>query len=190
MQVSHKTGKLDVSDIVQFLYCPRKVYFIKVAGFKILKPKMEEGRKVQEEVIKRLETIAKKMGGELLKNVWLESDIYCLTGSVDAIINAKNGIFPVDVKFSRFSSISYAWKIQLTAYSVLVEEKFGKRVDKAFIYLVSEKEMLKEVIISAEDKKALMRLLEEIRELLENEDYPKTSKSKKCGYCEMEKFCF
>lgn len=189
MQVSRKAGKLSVNDVVQYLYCPRKVYFIKVAGFRILKPKMEEGKRVQEEVIRKLEKIAEKLGGKLLKNVRLDSDLYGLTGNLDAVITTGKEAFPVDIKFSRFSSLSYAWKMQLTAYSILVEEKFGVRVEKAFVFLISEKEMLKEVRILPEDKKALLRLLEEIWKVLEKESYPKTTKSKKCGYCEMEKFC-
>lgn len=186
---SRRTGKIDVSDVVQFLYCPRKVYFIRIAGFRIVKPKMEEGRRVQEEVLRRLERLAEKMGGKLLTNVTLESDRYGISGKIDALILAQNTAYPVDVKFSKFSSVSYAWKMQLTAYSVLVEENFGFRVERAFIYLVSEKESMKEVRIFPEDRRALLRLLGEIRELLESESYPKTSRSRKCNYCEMAKFC-
>ncbi len=184
-----RTGKIDVSDVVQFLYCPRKLYFIKVAGFRIVRAKMEEGMRVQEEVLKKLERIAEKMKGRLLTNVMLESDRHGIVGRLDALILVKDLAYPIDVKFSKFSSVSYAWKMQLTAYSVLVEENFGFRVEKALIYLVSEKELLKEVLISQEDKKALLKILEEIRTLLESESYPKVLKSKRCNYCEMAKFC-
>ncbi|MEM2817195.1 MAG: Dna2/Cas4 domain-containing protein, partial [Archaeoglobaceae archaeon] len=81
---SRRTGKIDVSDVVQFLYCPRKVYFIKVAGFRIVKSKMEEGKKVQEEVFRKLEKIADKMGGKLSTNVALESDRHGISGRIDA----------------------------------------------------------------------------------------------------------
>jgi len=37
-------GYIDVSDIVQYLYCPRKVYFHRVAGITLTRPKMEVGR--------------------------------------------------------------------------------------------------------------------------------------------------
>lgn len=189
MQVSHRAGKLEVSDVVQFLYCPKKLYFIKLAGFRIIRPKMEEGRRVQEGVAKKLEKTAEKMKGKLITNLWLESEVLGLTGNLDALILTEKEILPIDIKFSKFNSISYAWKMQLTAYAILAEENFDKRVDKAFIYLVSEKETLKEVNISLEDKKALIGLLERIRELLESEKYPMATKSKKCGYCEVEKFC-
>ncbi len=129
------------------------------------------------------------MNGKLFTNLWLESEALCLAGNLDALILTEKEILPIDVKFSKFNSVSYAWKMQLTAYSILAEENFGKKVERAFIYIVSEKETLKEVKISAEDKEALLRLLEEIGILLESEKYPQATKSKKCGYCEVEKFC-
>uniref|UniRef100_A0A7J2TG18 CRISPR-associated exonuclease Cas4 n=1 Tax=Archaeoglobus fulgidus TaxID=2234 RepID=A0A7J2TG18_ARCFL len=185
MKLSRRTGKLDVSDVVQFLYCPRKVYFLKIAGFRITRPKMEEGKKEQERATEKLEKIAEKLGGVLLKNLMLESEKYNLKGILDALIVA-NELFPVDIKLSRFSSVSYAWKMQMTAYSVLVEEKFEKTVKKAFLFLNGK---LREIHITPDDKKNLERILEQIWRLIESENYPPAIKSKKCGYCEMQKFC-
>ncbi|MDK2795302.1 MAG: CRISPR-associated exonuclease Cas4 [Archaeoglobaceae archaeon] len=185
MKLLHRNGKLDVSDVVQFLYCPRKVYFMKIAGFRITKPKMEEGKVEQEKALEKLEKIAEKLGGKLLKNVPLESEKYGLKGILDALIVAEE-LLPVDVKLSKFSSISYAWKMQMTAYSLLVEEKFDKIVKKACIFLNGK---LKEIPITPEDKKNLERVLEQIWLLLETEKYPTVIKSKKCGYCEMQRFC-
>jgi len=185
MRLTHRAGKIDVSDVVQFLYCPRKVYFLKVAGFRITKPKMEEGKMEQERAIEKLEKMAEILGGKLLKNVPLESERYGLKGILDALIVTKE-LLPVDIKLSKFSSVSYAWKMQLTAYSVLVEENFGTNVKKAGIFLNGK---LKEIQITPNDKRALERVLEQIWGIMESESYPKATKSKKCGYCEMQKFC-
>lgn len=189
MRASCRTGKVDVSDIVQFLYCPRKVYFIKVAGIRILKPKMEEGRRVQEEVAGKMRKLAERFNAKLLSNVYLESEKFSLAGVLDFVLLSNDEAIPVDVKFSRFSSISYAWKMQVTAYAILIEENLGKAVKKAYIFLVGEKERLMEVLIASEDKKALERIVEKVRELIETEEYPKAAKSKRCGYCEVAKFC-
>jgi len=155
MKLSRKTGDLEVSDVVQFLYCPRKLYFLKIAGFRIARPKMEEGRMEQERAAEKLEKIAKEYRGKLLKNLPLESERYGLRGILDALMVAED-LFPVDIKLSKFSSISYAWKMQITAYSLLVEENFGKTVKKAFIFLNGK---LKEVQITPEDKRNLERII-------------------------------
>jgi CRISPR-associated exonuclease Cas4 len=180
---------IDVGDIVQYLYCPRKVYFIRVAGVRITKPKMEEAKEVQAKAEKSLAKIAEKMGGELLKNVYLESQRYGIKGCVDAIVKTDDGYTPIDVKFSSFESVSYAWKMQLIAYSLLVEENFGCRVDKAYIYLASKRGKLMEIRIIPSDRRALRRVVDEIKELIKSEKYPRAAKSRKCGYCEVAMFC-
>ncbi|MCS7121680.1 MAG: hypothetical protein NZ895_03650 [Archaeoglobaceae archaeon] len=35
---SSKVGEINVNDLTQFLYCQRKIYFIKVVELRILKP--------------------------------------------------------------------------------------------------------------------------------------------------------
>jgi len=186
MQVSRRTGKINVSDIVQFLYCPRKVYFLKVANIRISKPKMEEGKRVQEGVERKLLKIAEKHNGRLFKNLYLENDFLC--GFIDYAIDGKEFI-PIDVKFSKFKNLSYAWRMQITAYCVLAEDLLGKKVEKGYIYLVGEKDELKLVRVYPEDKKALLRIVEQIYTLLESEIFPNALKSEKCNYCEVEKFC-
>lgn len=177
---------IDVSDIVQYLYCPRKLYFIKVMGIKISKPKMDVGKEIHENVLESLKR--RKIEGEIISNVYLESSKYNLKGCVDAIIRKGEEYIPVDVKFSRFRSLFYQWKMQLVAYSVLVEENFGCKVRKAYIYLTEGKDWI-EVEIMPEDREALIKIIRKVEEIISEEKYPQVSKSKKCNYCEVSKFC-
>ena len=179
---------IDVSDVVQYLYCPRKVYFIRVAGIRITKPKMEEGKAAHSDARRSLKRFAEKLEGELLTNLYLESERYGLKGVVDAVVKAGDGVYPIDVKLSRFENLTYAWKMQITAYAMLVEEGFGERVEKGFIYLAGKGKFLN-VPIQPEDRKALERIVAEVEEILRSGKYPRASKSKKCGYCEVEPFC-
>ncbi|AAB89375.1 MULTISPECIES: CRISPR-associated protein Cas4 [Archaeoglobus] len=183
-----RSGKMDVSDIVQYLYCPRKLYFLKIAGIRISKPKMEEGKAAQEEARGKLRSFARKLKGELLTSVYLESKRYGLKGVLDALVIVDGGAFPVDVKLTRFQSITYAWKMQLTAYALLVEENYAVEVRKGYLFLLNQGKFV-EVSISPDDRKALLRIIKEIERLIEEEKYPRTSKSKKCGYCEVREFC-
>lgn len=179
---------IEVSDVVQYLYCPRKVYFIRIAGIKITKPKMEEGKAIHDDARRSLKSFAEKLGGELLTGIYLESERYGLKGIVDAVVKAADQVYPIDVKLSRFESLTYAWKMQIAAYAMLVEGEFGVRVEKGFIYLVERRKFL-EVPIQPEDRKSLKRIVVEVEELLRSGKYPRASKSKRCGYCEMEPFC-
>lgn len=177
---------IDVSDVVQYLYCPRKLYFIKVMGLRITKPKMNIGKEIHENVAKSLRR--RKIDGEILENVYLESRKYGIKGCVDAIIRRGEEYIPIDIKFSKFRSLFYGWKMQLVAYAILVEENFGCRVKKAYIYLTEEKDWI-EVEIMPEDKEALAKIIRKVEEIIRKEKYPQASKSKKCNYCEVSKLC-
>jgi CRISPR-associated exonuclease Cas4 len=183
------------------LYCPRKVYFMKVAGIRIARPKMEEGKAVQENVKDTLRKFAEQLGGELQTNVYLESARLGLKGVLDALILVGEGegvgkwkksgewgrAYPVDVKLSKFQSISYAWKMQLTAYAALVEGNLGVCVKKGYIYLVGKRFL--EVEIDAESKRRLREIVKDVESVIAEEKYPRAARSKRCGYCEVKDFC-
>ncbi len=189
MKGFHRGGSvIDVSDVVQYLYCPRKVYFIKVAGIRIQKPKMEEGKRAQAEVERNIRRFAEKMGGELETGIYLESQRYRIKGLLDAMVKTDSSLYPVDVKLSRFDSVSYSWKMQLTAYALLLEENFEKSVRLGYIYIVGTRKLI-EVRIEPEDRRSLMRIIRKVEEIIGSEKYPSASKSKKCSYCEVYDFC-
>lgn len=179
---------IDVSDISQFLYCPRKIYFMKVLGIRMSKPKMEFGRDVHEEMYAKFKRRKSLKSYDILENVYLESERYHLKGFVDLILKSENEIIPVDIKFTRFDEIYYNWRMQIVAYAVLVEENFGIIVKRALIYNADKKEW-REVEIFPEDRKMLKKIVESIEDIVANERIPPKTKSKKCNYCEMQKIC-
>jgi|Deesub1362B_J571_1020462.scaffolds.fasta_scaffold04679_4 CRISPR-associated exonuclease Cas4 len=179
---------IDVSDIAQFLYCPKKIYFMKVLGVRMSKPKMEFGREIHEEMYGRFRRRKSLKNYTILENLYLESERYGLKGFVDLVLKSEREVIPVDIKFTRFEEVHYNWKMQIVAYGVLVEENFGRIVKRAFIYNVSKKEW-KELKIFPEDRKMLRKVVKSIEDIIRNERIPEVRKSKKCGYCEMQKIC-
>jgi CRISPR-associated exonuclease Cas4 len=181
---------IDVSDITQYLYCSRKIYFMKVMGLRILKPKMEMGKEIHEGIYSKLKRRKRiwRVDAEIVENVYLESESYGIKGYIDAILNSGGELTPVDVKYTRFNEIFYNWKMQLVAYAVLVEENFGCIVKKVLVYLTETKDWI-EVSIFPEDREALKRIVKRIKEIILNERYPPATKSRKCDYCEMSKIC-
>ncbi len=172
---------IGVSDLVQYLYCPGKVYFMKVMGIRLKKSKMVFGKESHEKLKIKAE-------GDIVYNLYLESPKYGIKGVVDAIILCEDEYCPVDAKFTRFENPFYSWKIQLTAYAVLVEENFGVTVKKGYIYFIDEKR-LREVEITPEDRKALKEIVKRVERIIDGERMPEVKKSRKCEYCEMKKIC-
>ena len=183
---------IDVNDVVQYLYCPRKVYFMKL-GIKTTRPKMEMGKEVHREIYAKLRRKKrwKNVEGadiEIIENVYLESERYGIKGYVDLILKAGEELLPVDIKYTKFRDIFYGWKMQIVAYGVLIEENFNCLVRRGFIYLVDSKDWI-EVEVLPEDRKALERIVNRVRKIIASEEFPTVSKSKKCNYCEMSKLC-
>jgi len=175
---------IDVSDVVQYLYCPRKVYFLKVQGVRIARPKMELGRELHSKV----KRVIRRLEGEVHENVYLESRRYGIKGCVDAVVKRGDNYVPIDVKYSRFKDVFYRWKMQLVAYAVLIEENYGCEVREGLIYLIQNRKWM-EVGIFPEDRKRLKDIIAKVERLIEEGSYPPAAKSKKCNYCEVAKFC-
>lgn len=187
---------LNVSDLVQYYYCPRKVYFLKVMGvpFKPRK-KMTFGKDEQKREKKRV-TERKDVFGlpreeldQILRKVHILNPIIGLYGQIDVVLKHKNGeLLPVDIKYSDFVQVARHWKKQLTAYAMLLDFKFDTTVRKGILYFPKQKEHLG-VGITEEDKKFVLRDLETIRELIRTEIVPRKVDESKCRYCEVAKYC-
>ena len=188
--------KINVFDLVQYYYCPRKIYFLRVMEVPVvIKRKMEHGREEQEKERKRvLERkdvfgIKREEIEDIIEKLHLESEKIGLVGNIDIVLRLKNKDFvPVDIKYSDFVFAQRHWKKQLTAYSMLLEEKFNCKVNKGILYFCEQNESLF-VDINEDDKNFVLVDLEKIRDLFRTEVIPKKTDESKCRYCEVIKYC-
>ncbi len=187
---------LQVSDITQYFYCPRKVYFMRTLGIKVpARHKMDTGKEEhsrEHRRVKERKTVYGFKPEEIVKvlhQLPVEAPEYRLHGRVDTVLVLQDDeVVPVDVKYSDFMEVKRNWKKQLVAYALLLETKFGKKVKRGFLYFPSKKDKI-EVKISEEDKRAIIKDIEQILELIKSEKMPPVHQGNKCNYCEMRKFC-
>lgn len=132
---------VSVSDVVQYFYCPRKIYYLKVLGvpFKV-KRKMEVGREEDEKEESRLgerKTVYGIDRGEVeqvLHNLYLEDSRVGLAGQVDTVLRLRSGEhIPVDSKYTEEVAVHRHYRKQLVAYSVLLESAFGTAVSRGIL---------------------------------------------------------
>jgi CRISPR-associated exonuclease Cas4 len=188
---------MQVSDITQYFYCPRKIYFLKTLGIKIKsRPKMDMGKEEHDKEhrrIKERKTIYGFSEGEVkdvIHNLALEDTDLGLYGMVDTTLIMENGeIIPVDVKYSNASNVRINWKKQLVAYSLLLESHYQTIVKRGVIYLPAQRKQI-QIDITADAKYILKQDMLKINALIESEKMPNATKDSKCSYCEMKKFCF
>ncbi len=183
---------LKVSDIKQYLYCPRIIYFTYVLPVeKKTTPKMEVGKEehlktARLEGRRRLRTSGLTEGKRFF-NTYLFSPRLGLEGVLDMYIAVPRGSFPVDFKNTCRLAVNH--KYQLLAYALLLEDWLGRPVRGGFIYLIP---LGRAVYVEATPEARLYtkRLLGAIRGLIEREQFPAVPRrAGRCADCEYRNYC-
>lgn len=185
---------LTVTDLKQYSYCPRIIFYERCLPH--VRPrtyKMDAGRDAHEDEQKRAvrRTLSKYEvdgKGERLFDVRLVSTSLQLVGLVDEVVSTETGeIFPVDYKLAK--KVSPNHRLQLTAYSLLLEEAFGISVARGFIYLILSRNTV-EINITDQQREQVKTLLREMQNMIEAEQMPPpTTKISRCANCEFRRFC-
>lgn len=138
---------LRVSDVRQYVYCPRIIYFnyvIPVPRSKTVK--MEEGLKSHEEFseLESRRTLARYGLDEGTREfkVYLESKRLGLAGRLDLLITTGSAVYPVEFKFTS-GHPGLHHKYQLVAYGMMAEESRGKPCRTGFIYVIPTKKVFR-----------------------------------------------
>jgi len=184
--------KLRVTDIKQYIYCPRIIYFTYVCPVeKKITRKMQYGREAHLELdrLEKRRTFKRYnfKEGERKFHTGLYSLRLGLEGKLDVHIVAGGEIFPVEFKYSS-QGHSLNHKYQLIAYAMLLEEAYNKPVRYGFIYIDDRKVIPIEVTPNA--RVFVKEILEKIRLIVSKESMPdKTLQKGKCIDCEYRNFC-
>jgi len=107
-----------------------------------------------------------------------------LKGRIDRI-KIEDKILPYEIKTR--TDIYEQDKIQLAAYSLLLEEEFGRKIEKGKIE-TNERE--KEVLITDELKNKVLEIADKIRNMKNVKNVPFPSNFNKCKSCRLRKECF
>ncbi len=183
---------LTVTDVKNFVYCPRVVYHVHFVPQRPVTYKMEEG-KLQHEHTAELEERRSLRAyglsdGERHFGVQLYSDRLGLSGLLDMAIVREGETIPVEFKHST-GRLGLNHKYQLTAYGLLVEEKWGRPVRRGFAYFIPARRA-QEVPITPNMRRYVTRLLREIRQMLGSEALPwATGHRERCVDCEYRRYC-
>jgi CRISPR-associated exonuclease Cas4 len=196
MTLEHHSARefeLTVTDLKQWAYCPRIPYYHHVMPVEIARTyKMQRGRDVEAAV----EAMEKRRGfrryglerGERRFGVWLHSATLGLSGKLDLLILTDDACYPVDFKDTD-GGVRYNHRVQLAAYSLLVEENLALPVPIAFVYLVPSRELVT-VTVGVKEREAVTRAVAEMRQVIEQEKMPgPTPIRARCVACEFRNYC-
>ena len=186
---------LTPSHIIEHLYCPRFTFFEYVLTipqheeqhFKVMK-----GREVHDQKLEQNKTYLRKRIGATDKflNQYLTNDL--IRGTVDEVLVLGDGTMaPLDYKFAIYEDKIYeTYRTQLYCYAWLIEETFGKKVEKGYLVYTRSQHKLVEVPITESNKQDVKDAAEKIREIIEENIYPKATKFKaRCVNCTYRNIC-
>lgn len=184
---------LTATDLKQWAYCKRIPYYHHVTPVEFTRTyKMERGKNVEAAV----EAMEKRRGfrryglesGERRFGVWLKSERLGFAGKLDLLIVAGRKAYPVDFKDTE-GGVRRNHRVQLAAYSLLVEESLGLATPFAFIYLIPAKELVR-VEVGAPERAEVVAALAEMRQFIRDERIPDpTGVTARCVACEYRNYC-
>jgi CRISPR-associated exonuclease Cas4 len=183
------------TDIRQFLYCPRIIYFTYVQPVRKLPTlKMAVGAQRHQAELEQDERGRRRYAalpeGERLHNVSLSAPSVGLQGKVDMLIKQQGGrMIPVEFKPSK--TLQTRHQYQLVAYAMLVAEQYSVDVPEGYVYSLADRRA-KRIAITQERVKYLRDVLVQMRRMIESEALPEPTAGRygaKCVDCEYRRYC-
>lgn len=184
---------LNVSDIRQYVYCPRIIYFNYVVPVpRHVTFKMQKGQTahIDFSAIEKRRSLAKYRLEDGTKEfrVRLRSDRLGLVGALDMLISSDSRIYPVEFK-STLGSLGIHHKYQLVAYAMMIEEARRCPVREGFVYLIPQKRIEK-IIVDEGTRFYTKKLCTRIRNVINSGVFPSgTRKTGRCRDCEFNNYC-
>jgi CRISPR-associated exonuclease Cas4 len=183
------------SEIIQYLYCPRFIYFEKVLGI----PQFEEksykamrGRHLHDDKLRMNKDYLRSKLGVIEKHQEQYLTNHILRGKVDEVLILDDGTAaPLDYKFAQYKDkVFNTYKTQLACYAWLIEDNFQKPVDRGYLVYTRSKSKLVEVELDEVFKRDVKEKAEAIVAIIGNNHFPKATKYKKrCMECTYRNIC-
>lgn len=185
--------ELRASDLRQYLYCPRVVYFSLVVPVDRVETfKMGAGRDAEREHarLERRRGLSRYGLADGIRRY--DVRVLCgklgVSGIVDEVVHGPDGPVPVEVKLTE-GGVAFGHKVQLAVYGMALEEESGQRVPRGFVHLVPSKRTW---VVALDDKlrAAATDVTRRIRAMLATEEMPASAdRPAKCDGCELRCFC-
>lgn len=184
---------LTVTDVVEYVFCPKFTYFINVLGLKQFEQKrgtVTAGRKLHDKHEKgNLKYTPQEFSGKKIIAHKFFSEKHGLSGKIDEAIEMENEIILIERKYSDNHTIYPTLRVQLGLLSILLEENLHKPVRKAIV--IFNKNKRKEIHIKIDDviKKESLVLLEDVKKIISNETMPESNFDNRCLNCCFRRIC-
>lgn len=188
---------LTPSDVLEYLFCPRFIFYERVMlipEHQELRFKVRKGREVHErKAIQNPVYLRRKLGVvEKKVDVWMASPGLRVRGRVDEVLFLDDGTAaPLDYKFAEWKSkIFLNHRVQSAIYGLLIQENFDKVVNRGYLVYVRSKNHLEEIRFGERDFNRAAQVLGEVLEIIQRGTFPKRTKWRvRCVDCCYKNIC-
>jgi CRISPR-associated exonuclease Cas4 len=186
-----------VTDVMEYLFCPRFIYFMHCLGmqqheekrFKVLKGREIHKKKCftnKEYVRKKIFCSAKE------SEVFIVSKNNRIKGIVDEVLFMDDGsAAPFEYKFAEYKDkIFRTHKYQLILYGLMISENYGVEVNRGYICYTRSNNLVKQIDFKPSDFKKAIDMIKDVLSIVEKGIYPMIKKSPmKCVDCCYRNVC-
>jgi CRISPR-associated exonuclease Cas4 len=170
-----KEELVNVSAINQFLYCPRRYWYI------YFYDSIGKNHQFKDGIVKH-ENKAKR--GNWTEEIYLESTDIGLKGKIDILEDEE--LVPVERK--RGEKYYDNDIMQVAGYCYLLEKCTGKSVDSGIIYLYKTDQRVR-IPFDPVKKKEIRKIISEIHDITSDSPPPFTDNPNKCKKCSTREYC-
>lgn len=192
------TPMITPSDIIEFLFCPRFVYYmhcLNIDQHEEQRYKVMKGREVHNDrAIQNKDYLRKKIGCvDKDINVYLASVSLHVRGVVDEVLYLSDGTMaPLDYKLAEYRDYTFnTHKYQSVLYAMLIRETYQREVKKGYIYYLKGDSKLKEIDYNDNLFAEAREIIDEIFQIMTKGYYPKKRNvsAAKCIDCCYKNIC-
>lgn len=195
--MDEKVFNITATMMMEYTYCKRIPFFSKnlcIPSNSDSSYKVREGKRVHKEKAQNQSDYLRKKIGVIDKKVddYLFSSRYNISGKVDEVLFLDSGqASALDYKYSMFKGkIADSYKLQITFYSILIEENYNLPVNKGYIVYIRSNNRLEGIELMDEDYSNFFCAYEGLSKIIYNNYFPeKTSYSIRCEECNYRKIC-
>ena len=180
-------GKIPISALNQYVYCPRRCYLIHAEGEFTGNIHTESGTREHERVDQLAHDVKKGVRIEFALPVW--SDTLGISGRCDVVEFHPDGtVFPVEYKHGKRKQ----WDnddIQVAAQAMCLEEMLKTSISRAAIYHIQTRRR-REVSIDQKLRNEVSATIKAVINLLNGSQCPPpTEHIKRCPQCSLNELC-
>ncbi|MEW5820543.1 MAG: CRISPR-associated protein Cas4 [Cyanobacteriota bacterium] len=188
---------ITTSDLIEYLYCPRFIYFIYclcIPQYEEKRYKVQKGRNIHKirgetnksYLRKKLDVVDKEI------EVPLNSEKHHIHGIVDEVLTLSDDTMaPLDYKFAEYKEKLFTtYKYQSFVYALLIKENYGKEVNKGFICYARSNYLIKKIEYTAKGFNEVENNICEILKIIQTGYFPKKTKyASRCIDCCYKNIC-